>query len=69
MDTDSNDGTSPETLNGETKPDAAKLAQTAIIKQVGVFLMRTFSILFLCLPLPVSLSRGNRKTSCFHAGT
>ncbi|KAK7109650.1 POU domain, class 6, transcription factor 1-like isoform X2 [Littorina saxatilis] len=33
MDTDSNDGTSPETLNGETKPDAAKLAQTAIIKQ------------------------------------
>lgn len=33
MDTDSNDGTSPETLNGETKPDPAKLAQTAIIKQ------------------------------------
>lgn len=33
MDTDSNDGTSPEILNGQTKPDPAKLAQTAIIKQ------------------------------------
>ncbi|KAL8579063.1 hypothetical protein ACOMHN_036002 [Nucella lapillus] len=33
MDTDSNDGTSPDTLNGETKPDAAKLAHSAIIKQ------------------------------------
>ncbi|KAL8611933.1 hypothetical protein ACOMHN_034062 [Nucella lapillus] len=33
MDTDSNDGTSPETLNGESKPDPAKLAQSAIIKQ------------------------------------
>ncbi|XP_076460757.1 uncharacterized protein LOC143293584 isoform X2 [Babylonia areolata] len=33
MDTDSNDGTSPEILNGETKPDPAKLAQSAIIKQ------------------------------------
>ena len=35
MDGDSNDGTSTEALNGETKPDAAKLAQTAIIKQVS----------------------------------
>ncbi|XP_033761348.1 POU domain, class 6, transcription factor 1-like isoform X3 [Pecten maximus] len=33
MDGDSNDGTTTESLNGETKPDAAKLAQTAIIKQ------------------------------------
>ncbi|XP_069111684.1 POU domain, class 6, transcription factor 1-like isoform X3 [Argopecten irradians] len=33
MDGDSNDGTNTESLNGETKPDAAKLAQTAIIKQ------------------------------------
>ncbi|XP_041366163.1 POU domain, class 6, transcription factor 2-like [Gigantopelta aegis] len=33
MDTDSNDATASESLNGETKPDAAKLAQTAIIKQ------------------------------------
>ncbi|KAK6166081.1 POU domain, class 6, transcription factor 1 isoform X2 [Patella vulgata] len=33
MDTDSNDGTATESLNGETKPDPAKLAQTAIIKQ------------------------------------
>ena len=35
MDADSNDGTATESLNGETKPDPAKLAQTAIIKQVG----------------------------------
>lgn len=35
MDVDSNDGTVTEALNGETKPDAAKLAQSAIIKQVG----------------------------------
>ena len=34
MDADSNDGTSSEALNGETKPDVAKLAQSAIIKQV-----------------------------------
>jgi len=34
MDADSNDGTVGESLNGETKPDAAKLAQSAIIKQV-----------------------------------
>ncbi|XP_056007541.1 POU domain, class 6, transcription factor 1-like isoform X5 [Ostrea edulis] len=34
MDGDSNDeGTVTESLNGETKPDPAKLAQTAIIKQ------------------------------------
>lgn len=33
MDADSNDGTGSEALNGETKPDAAKLAQSAIIKQ------------------------------------
>ncbi|KAJ8313761.1 hypothetical protein KUTeg_008322 [Tegillarca granosa] len=33
MDGDSNDGTATESLNGETKPDVAKLAQTAIIKQ------------------------------------
>lgn len=33
MDADSNDGTATESLNGETKPDPAKLAQTAIIKQ------------------------------------
>ena len=49
MDTDSNDGTSPETLNGETKPDPAKLAQTAIIKQVG-------ALLFLVPPLHLSWS-------------
>lgn len=36
MDVDSNDGTVTESLNGETKPDVAKLAQTAIIKQVRV---------------------------------
>lgn len=36
MDGDSNDeGTVTESLNGETKPDPAKLAQTAIIKQVS----------------------------------
>lgn len=35
MDADSNDGTVAEALNGETKPDVAKLAQSAIIKQVG----------------------------------
>jgi len=34
MDVDSNDGTVTEALNGETKPDVAKLAQSAIIKQV-----------------------------------
>ncbi|KAL4222562.1 POU domain [Mactra antiquata] len=33
MDADSNDGTVAEALNGETKPDVAKLAQSAIIKQ------------------------------------
>ncbi|CAI9735680.1 POU domain, class 6, transcription factor 1-like isoform X1 [Octopus vulgaris] len=33
MDVDSNDGTATESLNGETKPDPAKLAQSAIIKQ------------------------------------
>ncbi|KAK3600309.1 hypothetical protein CHS0354_017485 [Potamilus streckersoni] len=33
MDGDSNDETATESLNGETKPDPAKLAQTAIIKQ------------------------------------
>ncbi|KAK3102951.1 hypothetical protein FSP39_015232 [Pinctada imbricata] len=33
MDGDSNDGTASESLNGETKPDPAKLAQSAIIKQ------------------------------------
>ncbi|XP_052812177.1 POU domain, class 6, transcription factor 2-like [Mya arenaria] len=33
MDADSNDGTVGESLNGETKPDVAKLAQSAIIKQ------------------------------------
>jgi hypothetical protein len=33
MDVDSNDGTGTEPLNGETKPDPAKLQQ-AIIKQV-----------------------------------
>ncbi|KAL5007440.1 hypothetical protein ScPMuIL_016246 [Solemya velum] len=33
MDVDSNDGNVAESLNGETKPDVAKLAQTAIIKQ------------------------------------
>lgn len=33
MDADSNDGTSTEALNGETKPDVAKLAHSAIIKQ------------------------------------
>ena len=51
MDTDSNDGTSPETMNGETKPDAAKVAQTAIIKQVGAVLLSLCSILF---PLPAA---------------
>lgn len=35
MDADSNDGTASEVLNGDTKPDPAKLAQSAIIKQVG----------------------------------
>ena len=68
MDTDSNDGTSPETLNGETKPDAAKLAQTAIIKQVGTLRLLLFSILF-PVPPATGLSRGSHKTSCFHAGT
>jgi hypothetical protein len=43
MDTDSNDGTGTETLNGETKPDPAKLAQTAIIKQVGLLAAFTAS--------------------------
>ncbi|XP_046577199.1 POU domain, class 6, transcription factor 1-like isoform X4 [Haliotis rubra] len=33
MDTDSNDGTVTESLNGETKPDPTKLAHSAIIKQ------------------------------------
>ncbi|XP_064614136.1 POU domain, class 6, transcription factor 1-like [Liolophura sinensis] len=33
MDADSNDGTASEVLNGDTKPDPAKLAQSAIIKQ------------------------------------
>lgn len=36
MDADSNDGTATEALNGETKPDVAKLAQSAIIKQVSL---------------------------------
>lgn len=39
MDTDANDTSTgvTDTLNGETKPDPAKLAQQAIIKQVGTF--------------------------------
>lgn len=37
MDVDSNDGTVTEALNGETKPDVVKLAQSAIIKQVLTF--------------------------------
>jgi len=35
MDGDSNDEVTAEALNGETKPDVAKLAQSAIIKQVS----------------------------------
>lgn len=35
MDGDSSDEVTAEALNGETKPDAAKLAQSAIIKQVS----------------------------------
>ena len=34
METDGSDSGTVETLNGELKPDPAKLAQTAIIKQV-----------------------------------
>ena len=36
MDTDSNDGTAADVVDGESKPDLVKLAQTAIIKQVSV---------------------------------
>jgi len=35
METDGSDSGTVETLNGELKPDPAKLAQTAIIKQVN----------------------------------
>jgi hypothetical protein len=44
MDADSNDGTVTESLNGETKPDVAKLAQSAIIKQVRETLSSVFVI-------------------------
>lgn len=46
MDGDSSDEVTSEALNGETKPDVAKLAQSAIIKQVSdTFLCRQASIL------------------------
>ena len=50
MDADSNDGTSSEALNGETKPDVAKLAQSAIIKQVCFNSLSTtlFSVIIIC---------------------
>ncbi|XP_060554910.1 POU domain, class 6, transcription factor 1-like [Ruditapes philippinarum] len=48
MDADSNDGTVTESLNGETKPDVAKLAQSAIIKQVRETLSSVF-VIFSCL--------------------
>lgn len=35
MDTDSNDGSAADVVDGESKPDLYKLAQTAIIKQVS----------------------------------
>jgi hypothetical protein len=37
MDTEGSDSGTLETLNGEMKPDAAKLAHSAIIKQVRKF--------------------------------
>ena len=77
MDGDSNDeGTVTESLNGETKPDPAKLAQTAIIKQVRTPIQplllnpQILSLHYICRYLKVSLfpnsNSTEKKNSMFH---
>lgn len=74
MDGDSNDeGTVTESLNGETKPDPAKLAQTAIIKQVRTPIQplllnpQILSLHYICRYLKVSLfpNSTEKKILCF----
>lgn len=60
MDADSNDGTVVEALNGETKPDVVKLAQSAIIKQVSNNLHNSSS------QPPCNLVPANMAPSLFH---
>ena len=69
MDGDSNDeGTVTESLNGETKPDPAKLAQTAIIKQVRTPIQplllnpQILSLHYICRYLKVSLFPNSNST-------